>query len=142
MIVYLDSSVLLRVVLGQRGRLKEWKTVREGVASALAEVECLRTLDRLRLRGAITDQDLSVRREAVYRLLEEIEVVEPTRPILARASLPLPTPIGTLDAIHLATAMLWRESSSADLGFATHDAALGIAARASGFRVFGIDVRP
>ena len=134
--------MLLRVVLGQRGRLKEWKTVREGVASALAEVECLRTLDRLRLRGAITDQALSVRREAVYRLLEEIEIVEPTRPILTRASLHLPTPIGTLDAIHLATAMLWRESSSADLVFATHDAALGIAARASGFQVVGIDVRP
>ncbi len=137
MIAYLDSSVLLRMVLGQRGRLKEWRTVKEGIVSALAEVECLRTLDRLRLRGAISDQDLAIRREAVYRLLEEIEVVEPTRPILARASLPLPTPIGTLDAIHLATAMLWRESSSADLVFATHDAALGVAARASGFRVAG-----
>jgi len=131
--------VLLRVVLGQRGRLKEWKSVRDGVASALAEVECLRTLDRLRLRNAIDDDDLSVRREAVYRLLEEIEIVEPTRPVLARASLHLPIPIGTLDAIHLATAMLWRESSSADLVFATHDTALGIAARSSGFRVVGLD---
>ena len=138
MIAYLDSSVLLRVVLGQRGRLKEWRAVDEGIVSALAEVECLRTLDRLRLRGAITDQDLSIRREAVYRLLEEIEIVEPTRPILARASLPLATPVGTLDAIHLATAMLWRESNPADLAFATHDAALGIAARASGFTVVGI----
>ena len=131
--------MLLRIVLGQRGRLKEWKSVRDGVASALAEVECLRTLDRLRLRNAIDDDDLSVRREAVYRLLEEIEIVEPTRPVLARASLHLPIPIGTLDAVHLATAMLWRESSSADLVFATHDAALGIAARSSGFRVVGLD---
>jgi len=137
-IAYLDSSVLLRVVLGQRGRLKEWRAVDEGIVSALAEVECLRTLDRLRLRGAITDQDLSIRREAVYRLLEEIEIVEPTRPILSRASLPLATPVGTLDAIHLATAMLWRETSTADMVFATHDAALGIAARASGFTVVGI----
>ena len=137
MIAYLDSSVLLRLVLGQKGKIKEWRAVREGVASALVEVECLRTLDRLRLRGLISDNELSRRREAVYRLLEEIEVVEPTRPILARASLPLPTPIGTLDAIHLATAMLWRESSTADLVFATHDSALGIAARASGFRVVG-----
>jgi predicted nucleic acid-binding protein len=131
--------VLLRIVLGQRGRLKEWKSVRDGVASALAEVECLRTLDRLRLRNAINDDDLSARREAVYRLLEEIEIVEPTRPVLARASLHLPIPIGTLDAIHLATAMLWRESSSADLVFATHDMALGVAARSSGFRVVGLD---
>ena len=137
MIAYLDSSVLLRVVLGQRDKFKEWRAVREGVASALVEVECVRTLDRLRLRGAMTDRQLSSRREAIYRLLEETEIVEPTRPILARASLPLPTPIGTLDAIHLATAMLWRESSDADLMFATHDAALGIAARASGFRVVG-----
>ena len=131
--------MLLRIILGQRGRLKEWKSVRDGVASALAEVECLRTLDRLRLRNAIDDDDLSVRREAVYRLLEEIEIVEPTRPVLTRASLHLPIPIGTLDAIHLATAMLWRESSSADLVFATHDTALGIAARSSGFRVVGLD---
>ena len=87
--------------------------------------------------GAISDHELSRRREAGYRLLEEIEVVEPTRTILARASLPLPTPIGTLDAIHLATAMLWRESSASDLTFATHDSALGIAARANGFRVVG-----
>ena len=131
--------MLLRIILGQRGRLKEWKSVRDGVASALAEVECLRTLDRLRLRNAIDDDDLSVRREAVYRLLEEIEIVEPTRPVLTRASLHLPIPIGTLDAIHLATAMLWRESSSADLVFATHDTALGVAARSSGFRVVGLD---
>ena len=63
--------------------------------------------------------------------------MEPTRPILARASLPLPTPIGILDVIHLSTAMLWRESPTSDLVFATHDSALGIAARASGFRVVG-----
>jgi predicted nucleic acid-binding protein len=135
---YLDSSILLRVVLGQRGRLKEWKSVREGVASALAEVECLRTLDRLRLRGLVNDRDLAARREAVFRLTEELTVVEPTRPILERAARPLPTALGTLDAIHLATAMLWREAGAADLVFATHDTALGLAARASGLRVIGV----
>lgn len=138
MIAYVDSSILLRVVLGQRDKLKEWKSIREGVGSGLVEVECLRALDRLRLRGAITDHDLAACREATYRLIEEIEIVEPTRPVLVRASQPLPTPLGTLDAIHLATAMIWRESSSSDLAFATHDAALGTAARASGFRVVGI----
>jgi len=131
--------VLLRIVLGRPGRLKGCKSVRDGVASALAEVECLRTLDRLRLRNAIDDDEVSVRREAVYWLFEEIEIVEPTRSVLARASLHLPIPIGTLGAIHPATAMLWRESSSAGLAFATHDAALAIAARSSGFRVVGLD---
>jgi hypothetical protein len=41
-IAYLDSSVFLRVVLGQPDQLREWKDVREAVASAVAEVECLR----------------------------------------------------------------------------------------------------
>ena len=138
MIAYLDSSVILRIVLGQRGRLKRWKEIKEGVASALVEVECMRTLDRLRLSGAVDDRVLAGRREAIYRLLEEIEIVEPTRPVLSRASQPSPTPLGTLDAIHLTTALLWREWTSADLEFATHDAALGLAARSSGLRVVGV----
>jgi len=136
-IAYLDSSVVLRVLLGQRGRLKEWKSVREGVASALVEVECLRTLDRLRLREALEYREFALRREAVFRLVQEIELVEPTRSVLTRASQPFPTELGTLDAIHLATAMLWRERGGEDLVMATHDAALGVAARACGFRVVG-----
>jgi len=135
---YLDSSVLLRVALGQAGALKEWKTIRRGVASALVEVECLRTLDRLRLRFRIPDREIATRRETVFRMLEAVEVVEPTRPVLTRPALPLPTELGTLDAIHLATAILWREREDTDLVMATHDVALGTAARASGLRVVGL----
>jgi predicted nucleic acid-binding protein len=136
-IAYVDSSVLLRVVLRQPGALKEWKRIRQAVASALVEVECLRTLDRLRIRADLTDRDIAARRQAVFQLLQAMEVVEPTRPILSRAAQPLPTGLGTLDAIHLATAILWRESE-ADLVMATHDMALGLAARASGFPVIGV----
>ncbi len=138
MIAYLDSSVLLRVVLGQRNALKEWRAVEQGIASALVEVECLRTLDRLRLAEGLGDTEIAARREAVFRLSEAMQVVQPTRPVLARAAQPLPTALGTLDAIHLATALLWRERSGADLVMATHDEALGTAARASGLRVIGI----
>jgi hypothetical protein len=46
--------------------------------------------------------------------------------------------LGTLDALHLATALLWREKEGKDLVMAAHDTALGLAARASGLRVFGI----
>ncbi len=76
MIAYLDSSVLLRVVLGQPDRLERWNAVEIGVASGLVEVECLRTLDRLRLRGNISGEELALRREAVFRILEEMEVVD------------------------------------------------------------------
>jgi len=137
-IVYLDSSVILRKVLRQPGSLREWTAVRTGVASALAETECLRTLDRLRLRAGLSDQELARRRQTVFRLLDSLEVVEVTGAVLARAAQPLPTELGTLDAIHLATALLWHEQSGDHIAMATHDVSLATAARASGLTVLGI----
>ena len=137
MIAYLDSSVLLRKVLRQPRSLREWSAVRTGVASAVVETECLRTLDRLRLRVNLSDAEVARRRATIFRLLESLEVVEVTRPVLARAAQPLPTELGTLDAIHLATALLWSEHSGADIVMATHDVALATAARACGLTVVG-----
>jgi predicted nucleic acid-binding protein len=136
-IAYLDSSVILRIVLGQSNALKEWRTIERPVASALVEVECLRTLDRLRRAEGLHDREIAMRREAVFRLVEAMEIIEPTRVVLARAAQPLPTALGTLDAIHLASALLWKEREGTDLVMATHDTALAMAAQASGLRVIG-----
>lgn len=138
MIAYLDSSVILRVVLGQPGKLAEWKSVLLGVTSELAEVECLRTMDRLRLLGELTAEEAASGREAIYRIMEALEVVELSSAVMRRASQPMPAPLGTLDAIHLATADLWREGRGKEPIVATHDKALALAARASGFRVMGV----
>ncbi|MBA2458779.1 MAG: PIN domain-containing protein [Gemmatimonadales bacterium] len=139
MIVYLDSSVLLRIVLGEAGRLAQWNAIETGVSSALAEVECLRTLDRLRLRGALSDVELAGRRRSIVQVLEAVELVQVARQVLRRAADPFPTPLGTLDAVHLATALAWRETRHAPLIFATHDAELGLAAAASGLDVIGVN---
>lgn len=138
MIAYIDASVLLRVVLRQPDRLAEWKRIGEGVASAIIEVECLRTLDRLRLAGKADSREIAVRRDAVYRVLDEIAIVGVTRAVLSRAGQPAPSPLGSLDAIHLATALLWRDASGKDPVLATHDRALAFAARASGLRTIGV----
>jgi PIN domain. len=137
-IAYVDSSVVLRLVLGQPGALAEWRSVEEGVTSALTEVECLRTLDRLRILEGIPDQALAERRESVYELLASLAVVEIGRTVLERAAQPLPTTLGTLDAIHLATAQLWRETTSTALTMATHDSTLATAARALGMPTVGV----
>ncbi len=137
MIAYLDASVVLGLVLGEPHRLAEWQQVESAVASALTEVECLRTLDRLGRMDRLTADELADRRGAVYRLLEAVDVVDVSRPVLRRASEPFPTPLGTLDAIHLSTALLWREGSGTPLTMATHDRALATAARATGFAVAG-----
>ena len=137
MIAYIDSSVLLRVLFGQSNALKEWKKIERGISSALIEVECLRTLDRLRLIEGLSEEDIAIRREGFFRLLGALEVIELTHPVLARASQPMPTTLGTLDAIHLATALLWKEQDKENLVMATHDTALALAAKASGLTVVG-----
>ncbi len=138
MIAYLDSSVLLRVALGEPGRLSQWEAVDQGVASALAEVECLRTLDRLRLRGTLGHADLAARRRTVLHLLEAVELVPMGPQVLHRAAEPFPTPLGALGALHLATALAWRDSRGTSLVLATHDAELGLAASACGLDVIGL----
>jgi predicted nucleic acid-binding protein len=137
-IAYVDSSVLLRFALAQKDALAEWPVIQRAVASALVEVECLRSIDRLRLTRRLADSETAVRRHAVLQALETFEIMEPNRSVLARAAQPLPTSLGTLDAIHLATAALWREERDEDLVMATHDLSLATAARAIGMDVVGI----
>lgn len=138
MIVYLDSSVILRRVLDQPGQLAEWSRVRTPITSALAEVECLRTIDRLRLRGLLSDTEVARHCGTIEEVLARIELVHPSNIVLRRAAEPFPTSLGTLDAIHLATALLWRDERGAGLVLATHDEALALAARACRLPVVGL----
>jgi len=137
MTVYIDSSVILRVVLRQADQLADWGSIDVGVTSALAEVECFRTLDRLRLTNGIDSEALALRRASVFRVLEALQTVDVTPAVLRRAAQPTSTTLGTLDAIHLATAHLWRDAYEKPLVIATHDRALALAAAADGFAVIG-----
>jgi len=138
MIAYLDASVVLRLVLGEPDALAEWSQVQRAVASALTEVECLRTLDRLSRRGLLSNDEVADRRLSVYRLLEGCTVIDISRVVMRRAGEPFPTPLGTLDAIHLATALTWRDASGDVVVLATHDRELATAASASGLSVIGV----
>jgi len=137
-IAYVDASVLLRVALGQPDALPEWRQVDQGVSSALVMTECLRTLDRLRLRAALPDAEVATRRAGIFALLASLEIVDVNSVVLDRAAQPMPTELGTLDAIHLATALLWKDLTHADLVMATHDTALALGAQAYGLRVVGV----
>jgi hypothetical protein len=77
------------------------------------------------------------RAAAVNEWLEAIDLVLLRPPVLSRASEPMPMPIGSLDAIHLATALIWRDRIGPLPELATHDGVLGTAARAFGFEVRG-----
>jgi predicted nucleic acid-binding protein len=134
---YVDASVLLRLALGQPDSLAEWSKIDRGVSSALVTTESLRTLDRLRLRVKLADSEVAERRAKILELIASLEVVDIDAVVLDRAAQPMPTELGTLDAIHLATALLWKEMTAEGLTMATHDGALAIAAAAHGLPVIG-----
>jgi predicted nucleic acid-binding protein len=138
MIAYVDASVLLRVALGQQDALPEWRQIEQGVSSALVTTESLRTLDRLRLRTNLADAEVAKRRATILALAASLELVDIDAAVLDRAAQPMPTELGTLDAIHLATALLWKEMTRADLVMATHDGALALGAQAYGLAVVGV----
>jgi predicted nucleic acid-binding protein len=133
---YVDSSVLLRVILGEPGRLVAWQTIDAGVSCELTRIECLRTIDRARIQLHLTDDAVAQHRADVLEALEAIDLIPLETAILERAAEPFPTLLGTLDAMHLASALSVRERFD-DLLFATHDTALGTAARSMGFAVAG-----
>jgi predicted nucleic acid-binding protein len=138
-ILYLDSSALLRIVLREKGALDAsvLHDAESVLSSELIAIECPRTVDRLRLQGSLPVEEAAERTRAIKEWIEAVDLVLLQRPILARASEPLPTPLGTLDAIHLATALVWKDREGQELTMATHDGGLAIAARTFGIPVLG-----
>ena len=135
MITYVDASVLLRVILGEPDPLPKWRTL-EPISSELIRVESLRVLDRARLAFQQDDDEVVAHRVAALEILRTMTFAPMRTSILERAADPFPTTFGTLDAIHLATAMHVRDEFP-DLRFATHDRDLATAARSVGFDVMG-----
>ena len=138
MTAYVDTSALLRLVLREPGALEELRSYEALVSSELIAVESCRTIDRLRLKGSLTAGEAAARLKAVAEWLEAIDLVLLRPAVLSRASDPLPTPLGTLDALHLATALVWRDRMGSLPVVATHDAALALGARSYGFDVLGV----
>jgi len=132
---YVDASVLLRVIQGATDALPSWRLITP-VSSQLVRVECLRVIDRARTKGLTDDLTAARDRTAVLEALSAFSLLAVTDAVLQRAADPFPTALGTLDAIHLASALELR-AEFPDLEIATHDRELAVAAQSIGFTVVG-----
>ena len=142
MTIYLDTSAVLRGLLGTGKPLPEWGTWNRAYSSEIMGVEARRALDRLRLSRSLDDDGLADAHEAIAATERAIGSIRLTSAVLRRASQPMPTVVKTLDAIHLASALLFEERHAVGLVFGTHDRSQATAARALGFDVVGIPMRP
>jgi hypothetical protein len=133
MIVYLDSSAVLRPLLDQPGRLTAWGQWDAAYSSELLGVECRRAIDRLRLMSLYDDTQVAEAIERLSAIEKTIKRIRLTRSIVAAASRTMPTVVKTLDAFHLVSAVAIRDRYRVELLFATHDEQQATAARALGF---------
>jgi predicted nucleic acid-binding protein len=135
--LYLDSSPLVDIMLGEERALGDWPPA-EAWSSVLAEVEIARVLDRFRLERRLLGGQLTSAWEAWASMRPAIAFVPLNSAILALASAPMPTVVRALDSLHVTTAVYIRQRLQPDLVFATHDRQQALAAEAAGFDVVGI----
>jgi len=136
MIVYLDTSVVLRILVGEANPVSVWRKWAKAYSSALWRIEALRTIDRMRLTHEITDTEVAALVREVQIVHETLAICPMDDKILQRAGETFPTVVGTLDPIHLSSALSIREFDNLD-AILTHDQQLGTAARSLGFNVIG-----
>jgi predicted nucleic acid-binding protein len=136
MLVYLDASVVLRILFGEASPVSVWRKLDKAYSSALWRIEALRTIDRMRLTHEITDTEVAALVREVQIVHETLAICPMDDKILQRAGETFPTVVGTLDAIHLSSALSIREFDNLD-AILTHDQQRGTAARSLGFNVIG-----
>ena len=133
MIVYLDSSIVLGMLVNQANKWKDWSCWTKAYSSALLYLECRRVIDRWHIKGLFDDARAAQAGAELRRLQRVVSRVALSRSVIERASLPMPTLVKSLDAIHLATALMLRERLHPEIIFVTHDGQQANAARALDF---------
>ena len=112
MICYVDSSVVLRYLLVHDSAFKRTSQFDSVGSSELLIIECNRVLDRYRLENQISDAELAEVKHNFQRIIDGLHIIELTRSVKKRAAGSFPTVISTLDAVHLASLLLWQDSVS------------------------------
>jgi len=138
LIVYLDTSIVLRVLFREPAVLPSWGKWQEACASDLMGVEARRAIDRSRQASAFDDEEIAVLHQELRKVEARLRRISVSRRVLARASQPMATAVKTLDAIHLASALLFQDRRGAVVVFATHDDRQATAAHALGFDCIGV----
>jgi predicted nucleic acid-binding protein len=137
---YVDSSVLLRIVLEQQNPLPEWNAIDVGVVSALVPLEVTRTLERLWLQRELSEMEMHAKAEAAGEMLNRMIVLELDQRVIDVASQSFLKPLATLDSLHLASVLLYRQAQQDDesaIVLTTHDRQLAEVARSLNLHVLG-----
>lgn len=128
--IYVDTSVVLAELLAEDARPPQALWRQPLISSRLLEYEMWTRLHARRLSASHGD--------AARALLSRIALLELVAPVLTRALEPFPSPVRTLDALHLASAEFLSERQPA-IRLASYDLRLTEAAAAIGLSSYPLD---
>ena len=103
MIVYLDSSFVIRRLLGVGKPAEFWGKWEKAYASVLMRTECYRIANNLRLGGKLDDAGRARLGTWIETVCNAVTQIPITDNVMKRAAEAYPVEIGTLQALHLAT---------------------------------------
>jgi hypothetical protein len=125
---YLDSSVILRR-FGERGAIRTWSQWELVMASELVQAEGFRSIDRLRIVSGLRDAQLAELTDSFRQITKSVHEIAINSAVRRRAAAPFSSVVTALDAIHIATALVWMEDEGESAVFVTHDVQQAVAAR-------------
>jgi predicted nucleic acid-binding protein len=125
--VYLDTSVALAHLLGEDVSPPEEIWEESLVSSRLLAYELWNRLDAMGLGGSHTSE--------AREILGRVATLELVEPILGRAMEGFPSPVRTLDALHLAS-LLFLVEQGLKIQLASYDQRLSAAAEALGIPLY------
>ena len=137
MILYLDTSALVKLLRVEQGSEAVWEASERAQALAssnLAKIEVHSAFARL-LREGLSSEVVRASLVEFEELWSGMAQVQMDRAVAAACGLCLKHPLRTLDAIHLASALSLREEGGLEVVFACADERLREAAAAEGFRL-------
>jgi predicted nucleic acid-binding protein len=142
MISYFDSSVILSELLAEREETdvtRRWEESSQRLSSNLLKIECLIGIRRAaRAQGLSPDNGWAKERiDLMLRSTESIsfKIVDASIEDLIRLT-PALSDCRALDAIHLATALYFKNNLDEQIDIVTLDRRMAVLARKLGFSVF------
>lgn len=121
---YFDTSVLVKRYVKEEGSTTARRLLRRYrfLSSAVAPVEVLSALSRRRMAGELTHRDFLAIRSRLHKDRSYWELVEVGPIVLSQAEeLVQKTGLRTLDALHVASALMFQAASGLTLPFITAD---------------------
>lgn len=138
---YFDSSVVLSYLISDSNRFKAselWNSHPKKMSSILLHAECLTVLRRLPKRPGkkIPQKWVDEKVEELDELIKQVELIPIDDSVLqALRNEPLTAECKSLDALHLASALVFKQKAPPDFAFCTIDANLALIATKLGFNV-------